>query len=568
MKRLISLSILLIAVIPVFCVDAELPKDLINAVYENNLSAIQKAVESNPAVIQMKNQHQQTLLFLASSYGRLDIVKYLLEKGADIEAKDKMGRTPLITAARERGGIETIRLLVEKGAAVNAVDDAKDSALYLAAWRGFEDIVDYLLEKGAEVPAKDEKGAWIISEAANHGLERLFDVMAAKGADLKIQVEDNATLLHSASGGGSLQIISTLLKSGLNVNTKDDCGWTPLHYAAFKGTPDVIDLLLKNGADINSRNLIGESPFNIASAWGSPETASFLKTRGADVSPAKFPKLKGEYMGMTKPGDKPEPFAEGIIINHFKPHSTIVFSPDGSEAFWSIMIPSRGSGYGSGALMHSKMVDGAWTYPIPMKFQRTGIDNDVPFFSFDGKKLYFISNAATDAGNDAGKERIWVSERHGDSWGEPKPLNYKVNSFPVHWQFSFDKQGNLYFAQWRRMYFAEFSSGDFKDPVNLPERLGKETLNGDSPLIAPDGSYLIYAESEPGKPALDLVIMFKKKDSSWTNPADIGSGINTPGNELCPILSFDGKYLFYTSNFQYYWVKADFIDKLRKNRQN
>lgn len=565
MKYCISVFLVLCTASMISAKDFVLPEGLVNAVYENNLPTILKAVTDNPSTIQMKDSEGKTLLLLASSSGKSDIVKFLLESGADIEAKDKMGRTPLITAARERGGIDVIKLLVEKGAAVNAVDDAKDSALSLAAWRGFEDIVDYLLEKSANVPINNEQGRWLLGKAADKGLEKLFSAMTAKGADLGIRVEDNATLLHMACGGGSLQIIDTLLKSKMNVNLKDDNGWTPLHYAAFKGKTEVIELLLKQGADINVRNLMGESPLNMATIWGTQETTDFLKLKGADDSPVKFPKLTGKYMGMAKPGDKPEPFGKGIIINHFKPHSTIVFSPDGREAFWSLMIPPREKGYSSGALMHSKMTDGTWTYPVPIRFQKTGIDMDVPFFSDNGNKLFFISDAPIGTGDDSRKERIWFSERQGDSWGEPKPLDDKVNSFPMHWQFSFDKQGNLYFGQSGKMFYSQFIEDEFKEPVDLNKFLGKEKLDGDTPFIAPDGSYLIYSGSPNETPDLDLLIMFKKKDGTWTDPINMGDGINTPGHELCPIVTHDGKYLFYSSNWQYFWVKADRIEQLRKS---
>ena len=193
---------------------------------------------------------------------------------------------------------------------------------------------------------------------------------------------------------------------------------------------------------------------------------------------------------------------------------------------------------------------------------------DVPFFSYDGNKLYFISNASISADDKSEKERIWFSERQGDSWAEPKPLDEKVNSFPMHWQFSFDRQGNLYFGQWNKMFFSGVSNNEFKEPVELEKTVGKDKLEGNAPFIAPDGSYLIYSIASPGRPTMDLVVMFKKKDGTWTDPIDIGNGINTAGHELCPIVTYDGKYLFYTSNFQYFWVKADIIEQLRKQTVN
>jgi ankyrin repeat protein len=564
MKYYISILLVLFTASLIFAADSVLPEDLIRAVYDNDLAVIQKAVANEPSIVQMKNSYSQTLLSIASSVGKKDIVKFLLDSGSDIEARDGMSRTPLITAARETGGIEVIKLLVEKGASINAVDRAEDSALTLAAWRGFDDIVDYLLSKGADVPVNNDKGSWLLSLAAGKGLERLFDVMAVKGADLGIKVEDNATLLHKACEGGSIKIINTLLAADPNVKIPDADGWTPLHYAAFKGRIEVIKLLLKQGADINAKNMRGESPLNIASAWGTEETVSFLKKQGADDAPAKFPKLTGPYFGMPEPGDTPVLFGAGVVLNHFRPHSSIAFSPDGREAFWSLMIPPKEKGYSTGALMHSKMVNGTWTYPVPIRFEKTGIDMDVPFFSFDGNTLYFISDVPTSPGGE-GKERIWSSRRQGDSWGEPEPFDETVNSLPIHWQFSFDRQGNLYCGQWGTMYFVGHSDGKFAKPKQLNAALGKEKLIGDTPFIAPDGSYLIYSGSPDETPNQDLFIMFKKKDGTWTDPVNMGESVNTPTYEICPIVTKDGKYLFYSSNFKFMWVKTDIIEKLRKS---
>jgi ankyrin repeat protein len=563
MKYCLSVFLVLFSASLILAADSNLPGNLIKAVYENDLAAIQKAVTDNISVIHLKDSEGMTLLLMASSLGKIKIVEFLLESSSDIEARDAWDRTPLIIAARETGGIEVIKLLVEKSAVIDAIDKFGDSALDLAAWRGFEDIVDYLLDKGATVNINNEKGRQLLGQAAENRLEKLFNLMAVKGADLNIKVEDNATLLHQASAGGSLKIIDALLKSNMNVKLTDDNGWTPLHYAALNGRIEVIKLLLKNGAEINARNLMGESPLNIASAWGTQEAVNFLRMHGADDVPAKFPKLTGEYMGMPKPGNKREPFGKGVVINHFKPHSTIVFSPAGREAFWTIMLPPKEKGYGSNALMHSKMIGETWTYPVPLNLPKTGIHMDVPFFSYDGDRLYFISRAAIGSNDNSGKERIWFSERKSDSWEEPKLLDKNVNSFPIHWQFSFDLQGNIYFAQGGSMFFSLYSDGKFSKPKDMKEMLGKDKVEGDTPFIAPDGSYLIYSAFMKDKPDVDLFISFKKKDGTWTDPINMGDGINTPGHELCPIVTHDGKYLFYSSNFKFMWVKADIIEQLR-----
>ncbi|KAH6960053.1 hypothetical protein BKA56DRAFT_647910 [Ilyonectria sp. MPI-CAGE-AT-0026] len=112
-----------------------------------------------------------TDLMVASYYGHRAVVKLLLEKGAEIEAKDsEHGRTPLWWAA-ESGHEATVKLLLEKGADVEAKDADSQTPLWWAAHKGHEAIVKLLLEKGADVESKDEHGHTPLSWAAENGHE-------------------------------------------------------------------------------------------------------------------------------------------------------------------------------------------------------------------------------------------------------------------------------------------------------------------------------------------------------------------------------------------------------------
>ena len=139
-------------------------------------------------------------------------------------------------------------------------------------------------------------------------------------------------------------------------------------------------------------------------------------------------------------------FAPGIVSSRFGLHCTATFSPDGREVYWNLMVEPRTPGYGISRLLFSRLRDGRWTYPQIAPFTGEGKDADVPFFTPDGKRLYFMSRRPMPGADKASGEHIWYMERQGDGWSEARPVDETVNRLPHHWQFSVDKDYNLYFS--------------------------------------------------------------------------------------------------------------------------
>jgi len=123
------------------------------------------ALAASPALVTDYEFKQDTLekastlrdswLLRVAKEGHGAVLQQLLEKGAELEAKDYGDRTPLSWAA-ENGHEAVVRLLLEKGAELEAKDYGDRTPLLWAAWRGHEAVVRLLLEKGAELEAKDD----------------------------------------------------------------------------------------------------------------------------------------------------------------------------------------------------------------------------------------------------------------------------------------------------------------------------------------------------------------------------------------------------------------------------
>ncbi|MCX7830015.1 MAG: ankyrin repeat domain-containing protein [Acidobacteria bacterium] len=129
------------------------------AAANGNLEIVKLLVQKN-ADIHQKNYLDFTPMFSAAINGSIDCLRFFIEeKGMDVNAKDKIGMTPLIrTCYQEKQQLEIVKYLVEKGANINEKCQGKYRALHYAAMRGHNDIVDFLLQNKANVNAKSAFG--------------------------------------------------------------------------------------------------------------------------------------------------------------------------------------------------------------------------------------------------------------------------------------------------------------------------------------------------------------------------------------------------------------------------
>jgi len=219
--------------------------------------------------------------------GDIEAVKEVLAAGADVNTKDRVGRTPLHSAAGE-GHKEVVKLLIAEGADVNAKLDGDGGAtpLHSAAGEGHKEIVELLVAEGADVNAQNGGGSTPLHEAAYGDYKEIAELLITAGADVNAG-DKIITPLHYAAQYGDKEIVELLVAKGANVNAKNKRGLTPLHCAANKETAE---LLIAKGADVNAIDKYGETPLDAAleiNDWHSSEikvakkeTADHLRKHG------------------------------------------------------------------------------------------------------------------------------------------------------------------------------------------------------------------------------------------------------------------------------------------------
>jgi imidazolonepropionase-like amidohydrolase len=274
------------------------------------------------------------------------------------------------------------------------------------------------------------------------------------------------------------------------------------------------------------------------------------------------------YFGQKLPGNTPELFAPNIISNPNRHEFGCTLSRDGSEFYF---------GVDNNAVMeihYSNLVDGVWSPPKKL-FKSDSISFNDPMFSPDQKRLYFISNLSLDGKKTKDDIDLWYVERENIKSGWSKPINIglPVNSQLNEYYASFTDNGTLYFASKDKseaapsyafdIYRSEYKNGEFLKPELLPESINTKRYEADV-FISPDETYMIFCSiRKNGLGQGDLYISFKDKAGIWSEAVNMGESINTEKHELCPFVSADGKYLFYTSNQDIYWVSTNLLEKYK-----
>lgn len=277
----------------------------------------------------------------------------------------------------------------------------------------------------------------------------------------------------------------------------------------------------------------------------------------------EFPVLKGDYLGQALPGDTPLVFARGIVSSKNLEHSAPRFSPDGTEVFWELVrLPIVEGVSGKMTLTMQRTVNG-WSKPTETK--------NFPVFTSDGKRFYF--STFPKPSKDDMKTEKKNSEKHANYihlLAQYPELKYTRG-------LSIANNRNIYFMSHLEgshndigIYRAEFINGEYTEPKPLPERINKAGFLNWTPFIAPDESYLLFSSNrhDPDNDAGDLYISLRLTDGGWTNPINLGEAVNSPWQERFPMLSPDGKHLFFTRptaecHQDVFWVSAAIIENIK-----
>ena len=223
-----------------------------------------------------------------SNYGRsLHIVQTLIDNGADCNAVNNVGRTPLSVAVTDaKCPINIIESLVSFGAQIDLPDDDGSTPLLSAAASGHKAAVKFFLENNASVFHINKEGKSALHLCCKEGKSSVIPLIVKAGIDINLADCSGRTPLMYAVE--DFEVTKAILKFGPDVNRVDGNLWSALMWSVTRyadNQADIAEILIKNGARTELSNREGNTALHfIAKKDSSHDTVKVLAEAGANVN--------------------------------------------------------------------------------------------------------------------------------------------------------------------------------------------------------------------------------------------------------------------------------------------
>jgi ankyrin repeat protein len=536
-------------------------QDVFDAVKNNDLKKVKMLIKNDVSLVNSKDEAGNTPLHHAARIGSDAIIKFLLSRGADINAQNTQLYTPLLEAIQNRNENSSVlliekeadlaktnifeqtplhkaaslnqkrtgELLISKGASIDPADRWRRTPfLVVARQTGDVEFGRLLLDSKANINAKDSNNQMALNLAAWKGFNDFINFLLDNGAEYYSSPRESRWMLSHAAQCGSVRLFKMVLKKEKGLLSDESFSKQIMDTAVAGGSTDIVSLLLSNNIPLNKDvNVYGWTPAHYVARNGHSAMLRFLAEKNFDLSQRTLSgksvyNIAQEYdqvdvmreikemNGDTGPARFPE--VSGAYLGQTPPRGTIqLFAPDivsgaiGDDNHGGIAFMPNGNEIywnmwqkGRGKIWMTKLHDGSWTRPEMISFCRKDeYMYDNPFITPDGKKMFFTSTRSYH-GSDQ-KENIWFTERTTTGWSEPKPVSAEVNAMQLHWSVSVSNTGTLYF--------------------------------GGSGAVSYGGTDIFYSQ---------LV------DGVYTKPENMGGVINSEGTDHCPYIARDESYIIFS----------------------
>jgi hypothetical protein len=175
-----------------------------------DLAGLKSMLDARPSLIDGRDSVERTLLHAAARAGRIDVMRYLIDKGLGVNIRDASGYSPLHEAAAT-GGEEAVRFLISRGADIKAVSSGcAMSPLDMAVVAGDRKTVLVLLESGADLEGRSSAGWTPLHFAADSGSLDMVKLLVERGADVNARTRAGLRPVQTAWEGRFAEIVTYL----------------------------------------------------------------------------------------------------------------------------------------------------------------------------------------------------------------------------------------------------------------------------------------------------------------------------------------------------------------------
>ena len=262
------------------------------ACQKGNIDAVRKLLKNRIHINSISGSiYGSTPLNIACYYKKTEVVKALIEAGADVNKKSKNNKTPLLNVCDAYEGdseiiAEIVKILLKNGADSSIYKKNSDGPLHYAAMYGHVHAVRLLVKYGADVNSKGgyHRTALIYAASTSFSSIEIVKILLKAKANVKAknQAGENALFELITRDKPSIEIAELLIDKGINIHTESKHNGTPLHWASFCGRKNIVELLIKKGAKVNKKSKNGNLPILRAMSQHKTDIVKLLIENGAN----------------------------------------------------------------------------------------------------------------------------------------------------------------------------------------------------------------------------------------------------------------------------------------------
>lgn len=251
------------------------------------------------------------------------------------------------------------------------------------------------------------------------------------------------------------------------------------------------------------------------------------------------------------------PFAKGIISTEENSEFQIMFSPNGKKAYFSRRAPEEKQ-----KIYETNFEKGNWSTPKVCNFSTDR--DETPSITPNGELFFFGSERPIPNKPNKGNfdMNIWMMKKQNNGWSNPEPLPFPINDVQIEGEewpssnnnflFAIDNDTFYYTTMVRgtkaiKLYETTYNNEQFSNPKEIKGLFDDEKYWVYSPVVSPDGKYLIFnSYGVPGGFGGEDIFVSKRTKNGWSTAKPIGIKVNSKDEESGPRFSRDGKYFFFT----------------------
>lgn len=253
-------------------------------VREGNIERVRALLSAGAKVNEKEQSYMgNTPVYLATCTGNKEVLKLLIDSGADVNTRNNLGQTALDNALLQEYDLEVIKILTNAGAHVQP--DFGRSAMHYLTQKNNPKLIEFLLSQGVDVNAPDDRNrtplhtAAIYNKAESHRAS--VEMLLKNGAEVDTRCQSGETALYFLVKKADVGMVRLLIDGGADVNAQDDHQETLLFEAVRTENTSLVQLIIDHCSDVNSANFRGSTPLHWAYKYGGKKVIKCLLDNGA-----------------------------------------------------------------------------------------------------------------------------------------------------------------------------------------------------------------------------------------------------------------------------------------------